>query len=164
MKIEPVEYFTPQNTMTPIGPYSHIARAGDFIIIGAVAGIDPVTGALAGADITSQTIRILVSFQLMLKSVGSDLDHILHINVFLKDMQYFAAMNDAYKKWMGQRKPARTVIRSGEYGPGETTSRPLGAGASAQPVPHNPLVQRENPAAAGSGERFLNGKWRRERD
>lgn len=52
------------------------------------------------------------------------------------------------------------VIRSGEYRPSETASRPLGAGPGAQPHPHNPRKQRENPAAAGSGECFLKGKWR----
>ncbi len=36
--------------------------------------------------------------------------------------------------------------------------------ASAQPLPHNPRKQRENPAAAGSRERFRWGKWRRRRD
>ena len=41
---------------------------------------------------------------------------------------------------------------------------PPGAGASAQPLPHNPRKQRENPAAARSGERFREGKWRRDRD
>jgi hypothetical protein len=35
---------------------------------------------------------------------------------------------------------------------------------SAQPLPHNPRKQRKNPAAAGSGERFREGKWRRRRD
>ena len=33
-----------------------------------------------------------------------------------------------------------------------------------QPHPHNPRKQRKNPAAAGSGERFREGKWRRKRD
>ncbi|MBI1218189.1 MAG: hypothetical protein GC186_06535 [Rhodobacteraceae bacterium] len=36
--------------------------------------------------------------------------------------------------------------------------------ASAQPLPHKPRKQRKNPAAAEWGERFREGKWRRERD
>ena len=56
------------------------------------------------------------------------------------------------------------VMRSGENWPLETTSGPLGAGASAQLIPHNSRKQQKNPAAAGSGERFREGKWRRERD
>ena len=40
-------------------------------------------------------------------------------------------------------------------------ARYTGDGASAQPLPHNPRKQRKNPAAAGSEERFREGKWRR---
>ena len=105
-----VETSTPPNTPTPIGPYSHIAKAGSFITIGGTAGFDPATGKLAGTDIASQTKRILQSFQTMLASVGSDFDHVVHINVFLKDMADFERMNAAYVEVMGDRRPARTVV------------------------------------------------------
>ena len=105
-----VQYFTPQNTMKPIGPYSHIAKAGNCITIGATAGVDPETGHLAGLDITSQTLQILDAFETMLASVGSDLAHVIHVNVFLKDMKDFEEMNAAYEGKMGSRKPARTAI------------------------------------------------------
>ncbi len=105
-----VETSTPPNTPKPIGPYSHIAKVGPFITIGGTAGFDPVTGQLAGADVASQTKRILESFRVMLQSVDSDLDHVIHINVFLKDMRDFDAMNSAYIEVMANHRPARTVI------------------------------------------------------
>ncbi len=105
-----VETSTPPNVMAPIGPYSHIAKTGQFITIGAVAGVDPATGELAGPDIASQTRQILKSFELLLASVGSDLDHVLHINVFLIDISEFDAMNRTYIDVMGDRRPARTAI------------------------------------------------------
>ena len=105
-----VETFTPASMMKPIGPYSHVAKAGQFITIGGTAGVDPETGELAGPDITSQTKQILDAFEVMLASAGSNLDHVLHINVFLADMQDFAAMNTAYVEKMGDRRPARTAI------------------------------------------------------
>ncbi len=105
-----VETSTPPNTPQPIGPYNHIAKVGPFISIGGTAGVNPETGQLAGADITSQTKQILASFQVMLASVGSDLSHVIHINIFLKDMRDFEAMNQAYIEMMGNHRPARTVI------------------------------------------------------
>ena len=105
-----VEVSTPPNTPTPIGPYSHIAKVGQFITIGGTAAFDPVTGELAGQDAYSQATRILQSFRVMLESAGSDLDHVIHVNVFLKDMQDFAEMNRAYVAMMGAHRPARTVI------------------------------------------------------
>ncbi|WP_029065689.1 Rid family hydrolase [Labrenzia sp. DG1229] len=105
-----VEYSTPTNSMRPIGPYSHIAKVGEFITIGATAGVDPTTGKLTGPDITSQTLQILDAFEVMLASVGSDLAHVIHINIYMKDMKDFDEMNAAYESKMGARKPARTAI------------------------------------------------------
>ena len=105
-----VETSTPANTPQPIGPYSHIARVGQFITIGGTAGFDPATGQLAGNDVYSQATRILASFQVMLQSAGSDLAHVIHVNVFLKDMRDFDAMNRAYVAMMGDHRPARTVV------------------------------------------------------
>ncbi len=105
-----VETSTPPGTPTPIGPYSHIARVGSWITIGGTAGFDPATGALAGADVASQTRRILESFRVMLASVDSDLAHVVHVNVFLRDMADFEAMNAAYVEVMGTHRPARTAI------------------------------------------------------
>jgi 2-iminobutanoate/2-iminopropanoate deaminase len=106
----PVETSTPPSTPAPIGPYSHIAKVGSWITIGGTAGVDPASGELAGPDVFSQTKRILESFRVMLESVGSDLNHVVHVNVFLKDVGDFEEMNRAYVQTMGEHRPARTVI------------------------------------------------------
>ena len=105
-----VETFTPPNTPTPIGPYNHIAKVGQFITIGGTAGVDPSTGKLAGDNSYAQARQILTSFRVMLESVGSDLGHVVHVNVFLKEMKDFEEMNRAYVEMMGDHRPARTVI------------------------------------------------------
>jgi 2-iminobutanoate/2-iminopropanoate deaminase len=105
-----VETLTPPHTPTPIGPYSHIAKVGEQIWIGGTAGVDPATGQLAGADVAAQTRQILKSFMVMLEAAGSDLDHVTHINIFLKDIADFEAMNAAYVEIMGERRPARTAF------------------------------------------------------
>jgi 2-iminobutanoate/2-iminopropanoate deaminase len=84
--------------------------AGEFITIGGTAGFDPATGELAGPDVYLQTKRILDSFKVMLESAGSDLNHVLHVNVFLRRMADFEEMNRAYVEKMGEHRPARTVI------------------------------------------------------
>ena len=96
--------------MAPIGPYSHIAKVGQFITIGGTAGVDPATGKLAGPDVTTQTKQILDAFDIMLVSVGSDMRHIIHINIFLTDMRDFNGMNTAYVEKMQDLRPARTTI------------------------------------------------------
>ena len=105
-----VETLTPPGTPEPIGPYSHVAKAGGFIFISGTAGVDPATGLLAGADVASQTRQIMRNFAAMLEAAGSDLTHVLHVNVYLKDMGDFAEMNRAYAEAMGDHRPARTAI------------------------------------------------------
>jgi 2-iminobutanoate/2-iminopropanoate deaminase len=105
-----VETSTPANTPAPIGPYNHVSKVGTWIMIGGTAGVDPATGHLAGDDVQSQTRQIFDSFGVMLASVGSDLAHIVHVNVFLSQMSDFEAMNAAYLEKLGSHRPARTVI------------------------------------------------------
>jgi len=105
-----VERFTPADVMKPIGPYSHIAKAGPFISISGTAGVDPVTNQLAGPDVQAQTRQILKSFRTMLRGVGADMPQVMHIHVFLKRVEDFEEMNRAYKEEMGADVPARTVI------------------------------------------------------
>jgi 2-iminobutanoate/2-iminopropanoate deaminase len=105
-----VETSTPPGTPTPIGPYHHVAKVGPFIAIGGTAGVDPATGRLTGPDVASQTRQILRSFAVMLESVGSDLAHVIHVNVFLLHMADFEEMNRAYVEAMGDHRPARTVV------------------------------------------------------
>ena len=105
-----VETRTPDGVMKPIGPYSHIAKAGPFIAISATAGVDPATGELAGPDVYSQTRQILRAFRTLLEGAGSSLQHVLHVRVYLKSMADYDEMNRAYREAFGEHLPARTVV------------------------------------------------------
>ena len=101
---------TPENAPAPIGPYSHIAQVGTFITIGGVAGMDPKTGDLAPGGLAAQTRQILKNMSLLLDSVGSDLQHVVNVNIFLLHMSDFQEMNRVYADCMSAHRPARTVI------------------------------------------------------
>jgi 2-iminobutanoate/2-iminopropanoate deaminase len=105
-----VETFTSADVMKPIGPYSHMAKAGPFIAISAIAGVDPATGELAGPDVYTQTRQILKSFRTLLESAGSDMNQVMHVHVFLKRMDHFEEMNRAYREEFREHLPARTVV------------------------------------------------------
>ena len=105
-----VETTTPAGTPTPIGPYNHLARVDRSITIGGTAGVDPDTNQLVGPDVASQTRRIIETFAVLLASEDSDLDHVVHVNVYLRSMADFEAMNEAYAESFGDHRPARTVI------------------------------------------------------
>jgi 2-iminobutanoate/2-iminopropanoate deaminase len=105
-----VETFTPAHLFKPIGPYSHITKSGPFIAISGTPGVVSMTGQLAGPDAYTQSQQILHNFRAMLESVEATLRDVMHIHVFLKNVNDFGAMNQAYSEVFTSHLPARTVI------------------------------------------------------
>lgn len=105
-----VKTTTPPGSPTPIGPYSHVAQVGQWITIGGVGGVDPATGSLAGESVEVQTRQVITNMAHLLESVGSDLAHVVHVNIFLLHMSDFDAMNRVYAEMFGSHLPARTVF------------------------------------------------------
>lgn len=93
-----------------IGPYSQAVRANGFIYISGQGAIDPSTGALVAGGIAEQTARALDNLKAIVEAAGSSLDHAVKVTVFLKDMNDFAAMNEAYARYFPKNKPARTTV------------------------------------------------------
>ncbi|MDP3652016.1 MAG: Rid family hydrolase [Rhodoferax sp.] len=102
------EFSTP--LFAPIGPYSHVAKAGPFIAISGTPGVDPATSEMAGPDAYSQARQIVKNFRTLLHGAGASLDDVLHVHVYLKQVGDFAEMNRAYAEEFGTHRPARTVI------------------------------------------------------
>lgn len=100
----------PAGMFEPIGPYSHLSKAGPFITISGTPGVDPETMNMAGPDAYSQTRQIVKNFRSMLAEVGACLDDVMHVHVFLKRVEDFQEMNRAYAEEFGSHRPARTVI------------------------------------------------------
>jgi 2-iminobutanoate/2-iminopropanoate deaminase len=105
-----VETVVSSDVMTPIGPYSHVAKAGPLLWIAALAGVDPQTQRLAGPDVYSQARQILRSFRVLLEGAGSSMSLVTHVHVFLKRVEDFEEMNRAYSEAFGAHLPARTVV------------------------------------------------------
>ena len=105
-----LQTFIPSNLPQPLGPYSHIARAGQLITISAIAGMDPETGKLVGRDAYSQAKQILRLCDVMLAAAESDLNQVVHINLFLKRMEDLEEVARAYDEALGLDRPAGTVV------------------------------------------------------
>ncbi|WP_010198452.1 RidA family protein [Psychrobacter sp. PAMC 21119] len=107
MKIETI---TPVDMFEPIGPYSHLTKAGPFITISGTPGVDPITLKMAGTDAYSQAKQIVQNFSSMLSGVGASLNDVMHVHIFLIRVEDFQEMNRAYAEEFGAHLPARTVI------------------------------------------------------
>lgn len=94
----------------PAGPYSHVAFSGSVMAFAGQAGIDPVTGELVGADITSQTAQTFANIHAVLDAAGATSGDVIQVRVFLADLADFDAMNAVYKEQFDEPYPVRTTV------------------------------------------------------
>ncbi len=65
----------------------------------------------AGNDISSQTHQALKNIKAVVEEGGSDMEHVVKVTVFLKDMNDFATVNSIYKDYFPALKPARSTVQ-----------------------------------------------------
>lgn len=102
-----------------VGPYSHAVESDGLVFLSGQTPLDPATGTLVQGGIAAQTRQSFANLFAVLRAAGLTPDHVQKVNVFLTDMNDFAAMNEVYKEQFAKPYPARTTIG--------VASLPLGA-------------------------------------
>lgn len=92
-----------------IGPYSQAMKIGNLVYTSGQIPIDPATGEVAGADITTQTEQVMQNLAAVLEAAGSGFDRAVKTLCFLTDMGNFAAFNTVYARYFTE-KPARSCV------------------------------------------------------
>ena len=92
----------------PLGPYTPVVRAGDWIIVSGQLGV--VDGALVEGGLHAQTAQAVRNLAAQLATVGAELGDIAKTLCFLTDMAEFAVFNEAYVAGFGDHRPARSTI------------------------------------------------------
>jgi 2-iminobutanoate/2-iminopropanoate deaminase len=97
----------------PVGPYSQAIIEGNFIFVAGQGPINPGTGSLELGDVRTETKRVFENLRAILQAAGSSLDDVVKCNVYLRDINDFAAMNEVYATYFSVPFPARTTIQAG---------------------------------------------------
>jgi 2-iminobutanoate/2-iminopropanoate deaminase len=95
----------------PIGPYSQAVKSNGFLFVSGQVALDPRTNEFLAGDIQQQTQRVLENLKAILEASGANLNHVVKTTVFLKDMNDFAAMNEAYGRFFVAAHPARSTVQ-----------------------------------------------------
>jgi 2-iminobutanoate/2-iminopropanoate deaminase len=93
-----------------IGPYSQAIKANGFIHTAGQIPLDPATGQIVAGDTSQQTKRVLENLKAIVEAAGSSLGRTVKANVYLKDMNDFAAMNEVYGQYFSNNPPARSTV------------------------------------------------------
>jgi 2-iminobutanoate/2-iminopropanoate deaminase len=95
-----------------IGPYSRSTRAGELLFVSGQVAIDPESGKLVEDSIEVQTRQVLHNIEAVLEEHGLSLESVVKTEVYLKDLNDFAAMNEIYATFFSfPTKPARQAMQ-----------------------------------------------------
>lgn len=92
----------------PLGPYSPVVRAGDFLIVSGQGGM--ADGSKVAGGVAAETEQTMKNVAAQLATVGASLDDVVKTTCFLTDMENFAAFNEAYAAALGSHRPARSTV------------------------------------------------------
>jgi 2-iminobutanoate/2-iminopropanoate deaminase len=93
---------------TPVGPYTPIVRAGDWLIVSGQVGI--VDGKLADGGTAGQLQQALANLEQLLQGEGATKEHVVKTTVFLRHMSDYPLMNETYTAFFADHRPARSAI------------------------------------------------------
>jgi 2-iminobutanoate/2-iminopropanoate deaminase len=93
-----------------IGPYSQAVIYNGIAYLSGQIPLDPQTGQLVEGGIEAQTERVLENLEGLLAACGSNLDMVLKVGIFVKDMNDFAKVNEIYGRYFHTNPPARATV------------------------------------------------------
>ncbi|MGA0204184.1 MAG: RidA family protein [Ilumatobacteraceae bacterium] len=135
----------------PLGPYTPVVRAGDWIIVSGQLGI--ADGALVSGGVAAQTAQAVVNLKAQLKSVGASLSDVSKTLCFLTDMDTFATFNEAYVAGFGNSRPARSTIG--------VAALPFGGVVEIEAWAYKPLVAAKSAGKKSAAKKSTGKKSRK---
>jgi 2-iminobutanoate/2-iminopropanoate deaminase len=106
-----VKTLSPEGAIKPTGTWNLGTRAGDFVFVAGMRGIDPATNALVAGE-EARVKQAFVNMELIAKSEGASLRDAVRLVVYVVDMyRYRPIVNKVQAEMWGQGPfPPRTII------------------------------------------------------
>ena len=110
-----MKQITPPNAPAPVGHYSPAVVHNGLVFVSGQLAVNPETGEAATESIEAQTEQCLLNVERVLFAAGSDLQHVLKFTIFVSDENLWGAVNETYKRILGDHRPARAIIPVGRF-------------------------------------------------
>ena len=106
-----VKTLSPTGAITPTGPWSLGTRAGDFIFVAGMRGIDPVTNTLVDGD-EARITQAFRNMELIAASAGASLRDAVRLVVYVTDMDRLRPIVNKVQEqlWGAGPYPPRTIV------------------------------------------------------
>ncbi len=93
-----------------IGPYSQGIITGNLLFASGQVPLDPKTGSVVEGGIKEQAHRVFQNIRAIMEAAGTSMDNVVKTDVFIKDMNDFAAVNEVYAEYFTKPYPARSCV------------------------------------------------------
>lgn len=93
-----------------VGPYSQGIKANTLIFTSGQLPIVPETGELLKGDIQKETMQCLENVKAILEAEGATLENVAKVNIYIKNMDDFPLINEAYERYFSEHKPSRSCV------------------------------------------------------
>ena len=103
----------PPGAAAPTSPYSPAIAQNGFVFVSGQGPLDPRTGDYKPSDIQTETKQAFENIKAILEAAGSSMDKVVKVNVYLRAIGDFKAMNEVYATYFTAPYPARTTIQAG---------------------------------------------------
>ena len=107
MKLDPL---VSKSAPAAIGPYSHGVKRGDMIITSGQIPVDPQTHEMV-REIKAATLTVLNNLISVVEEGGGDRTTVAKVDVFVRSLSDFDAINQVYSEFFGDSKPARVLVQ-----------------------------------------------------
>jgi len=106
-----VRILSPHGAIAPTGTWSLGARAGDFIFVAGMRGIDPANNTLVDGD-EARIRQAFVNMKTIAESEGAGLSNCVRLTVFVTDMGRLRPLVNKVQEqvWGGGPYPPRTIL------------------------------------------------------
>ena len=98
------------NAPKAIGPYSQAVLAGNTLYCSGQIAINPKSGALNTANISTETNQVMQNLEAVLSEAEMNFDNVVKCSIFLKDMKQYTDVNKVYVEYFGDNPPAREAV------------------------------------------------------
>ena len=94
----------------PIGPYSQAVQVNGTLYVSGQIALDPTSGELINENITEETHAVMKNLDAILRASGYSFSDVVKCSIFIRNMDEFGTINEAYGRYFKNDPPARETV------------------------------------------------------
>ena len=94
----------------PISHFTDAVRAGGFLHVSGIVGVDGEGRLVGGDDVVAQTRQVLDTMRAVLAAGGCGFEDVVKVTIFLTDIDDRPRINPLRQEAFGTTRPASTLV------------------------------------------------------